>query len=205
MEGQKRKDREVCPRQKANFLSYIIFGWTIPIFFKGYKKELNSDDLYQPLKEHKSDGLGHRLCEAWENELKTAKTKGREPKLLRAGFRVFGWDIAWLGVVLLTLEMAFKVTQPFFLGKLVAYYSRAEGDISEAYLYAGAVVLCSAINVLFIHPYMLSQLHLGMKLRVAACSMIYRKSLRLSKTALGDTTAGQVVNLLSNDRVVIIR
>uniref|UniRef100_A0A182JFG2 Uncharacterized protein n=1 Tax=Anopheles atroparvus TaxID=41427 RepID=A0A182JFG2_ANOAO len=199
MEGQKGKERELCPRQKANFLSYIIFGWTLPIFFKGYKKELNTGDLYQPLKEHKSDGLGHRLCEAWENEVKKARVKGREAKLLRAGCRVFGWDVALLGLVLLTLEMLFKVTQPFFLGKLVAYYSRTGGDISEAYLYAGAVVLCSAINVLFIHPYMLSQLHLGMKLRVAACSMIYRKSLRLSKTALGDTTAGQVVNLLSND------
>uniref|UniRef100_A0A182WC63 Multidrug resistance-associated protein lethal(2)03659 n=1 Tax=Anopheles minimus TaxID=112268 RepID=A0A182WC63_9DIPT len=199
MEAQKRKDREPCPRQKANFLSYIIFAWTIPIFFKGYKKELNTDDLYQPLREHKSDGLGNRLCEAWENEQKQARLKNRKPKLLRAGFRVFGWDIALLGLVLLMLEMLFKVSQPFFLGKLVAYYSRQSGDLTEAYLYAGAVVLCSAINVLFIHPYMLSQLHLGMKLRVAACSMIYRKSLRLSKTALGDTTAGQVVNLLSND------
>ncbi|XP_058066855.1 probable multidrug resistance-associated protein lethal(2)03659 [Anopheles bellator] len=200
MEGLKDKDRELCPRQKANVLSYVVFGWTIPIFFKGYKKELTTDDLYQPLKDHKSDGLGNRLCTAWEAELSKARASGKEPNLLRAGSRVFGWNVANLGLMLFAMEMLFKVTQPFFLGKLVAYYSRQQdNDISEAYLYAAAVVLCSAINVLFIHPYMLSQLHLGMKLRVAACSMIYRKSLRLSKTALGDTTAGQVVNLLSND------
>lgn len=69
----------------------------------------------------------------------------------------------------------------------------------EAYFYATAVVLASAVNVILMHPYLLSQLHLGMKIRVAMCSMIYRKSLKLSKTALGETTVGQVVNLLSND------
>lgn len=73
------------------------------------------------------------------------------------------------------------------------------GDMFEAYFYATAVVLASAFNVMLMHPYLLSQMHLGMKMRVALCSMIYRKSLRLSKNALGETTVGQVVNLLSND------
>lgn len=91
------------------------------------------------------------------------------------------------------------MTQPLFLGGLIAYYSKANVNINEAYLYAGGVILCSLLNVLIVHPYMLSQLHTGMKMRIAACSMIYRKALRLTKNALGESTAGQVVNLLSND------
>lgn len=93
--------------------------------------------------------------------------------------------------------------KPLFFGlvldTLQHHYPNQFGDIFEAYFYATAVVLASAFNVMLMHPYLLSQMHLGMKMRVALCSMIYRKSLRLSKNALGETTVGQVVNLLSND------
>ena len=92
--------------------------------------------------------------------------------------------------------------QPIALGKLIDYFAPNNKTIteSEVYLYALGVVLCSLTTILFVHPYMMAVLHIGMKLRVACCSLIYRKSLKLSKTALGsESTVGQVVNLLSND------
>lgn len=95
--------------------------------------------------------------------------------------------------------MLFRALQPLFLLGLIAYYSKGEDNINTAYLYAAGLILFSAINVIIMHPYMLGTMHVGMKIRVAMCSMIYRKALRLSRTALGETTAGQVVNLISND------
>ena len=86
------------------------------------------------------------------------------------------------------------------IGRLLQYYSNIPVMTKEdAYLYAGGVVLCSGFLIFITHPYMLGILHIGMKMRVACCTLIYRKVLRLSRTALGETTIGQAVNLLSND------
>ena len=89
-----------------------------------------------------------------------------------------------------------------FLGKLVSFYASSNTDAEDkidAYLYAVGVILTSALSVMSMHPNMLGMQHSGMKIRVALCSLLYRKSLRLSRTAMVDTTSGQVVNLMSND------
>ncbi|KAM3966828.1 LOW QUALITY PROTEIN: putative multidrug resistance-associated protein lethal(2)03659 [Aphomia sociella] len=199
MESSKKKGRPPHPRAKANPLSALTFGWTLPIFW-GLKKEMEEHDLYEPLDEHSSGPLGDKFARLWEEEVARAGSK-RTPSLLRVIVRAYAARCMLYGIVLLVMECGIRIAQPVFLGKLVEYYSPGGNTIerSEAYFYAGAVVLCSALNVFVVHPYMMAILHMGMKFRVACCSLIYRKSLRLSKTALGETTVGQVVNLLSND------
>ncbi|XP_013098645.2 probable multidrug resistance-associated protein lethal(2)03659 isoform X1 [Stomoxys calcitrans] len=203
MQSFKADELPENPRESSNPLSSLMFCFVMPTFFKGRKKVLEETDLYRALKEHKSDFLGHKLSEAWEEECNKKQMKHKEPSLLKACMRVFGLRFATLGFILFILEIGLRVTQPLFLGGLVSYYAKPQNnnssDLSTAYLYAMGVILCSAVNVLLMHPYMLGILHVGMKIRVAMCSMIYRKALRLSKTALGNTTSGQVVNLISND------
>ncbi|KAJ2946364.1 hypothetical protein O0L34_g12402 [Tuta absoluta] len=170
------------------------------MFWGGLKREMEEEDLYAPLDEHASGPLGDKFARLWEEEVARAGSK-RTPSLLRVILRAYAARCMLYGFVLLVMECGIRVAQPVFLGKLVEYYTPKQRTVSqdEAYLYAGAVVLCSALNVFVVHPYMMAILHMGMKFRVACCSLIYRKSLRLSKTALGETTVGQVVNLLSND------
>lgn len=120
----------------------------MPILLKGRRKVLELDDLYQPLEEHHADKLGTKLEKAWEEEVVKKRAKNKQPSLMSAGLKVFGFDIMFLGSLLLVFEMLFKVTMPIFLGGVVRYYANPErSDISEAYWYSAGIIACSLFSV----------------------------------------------------------
>ena len=61
MEQQSNQKTAENPKENANFLSKITFFWTVNLFRKGYRKNLDVDDLYRPLKSDESERLGDRL------------------------------------------------------------------------------------------------------------------------------------------------
>ena len=83
---------------------------------------------------------------------------------------------------------------------MIEYFSaQSEVTLTEATCYGAGVVGTAALYNLIHHAYLLGTNNTGMQVRVACCSLLYRKALKLSNTALGQTTVGQMVNLLSND------
>lgn len=70
---------------------------------------------------------------------------------------------------------------------------------SEALTYAGTMVAMAGITAIINNHFYFQGFCNGNKMRAAICSLIYKKSLRLSQTALHDTSPGKFVNLLSND------
>ncbi|KYN11185.1 Multidrug resistance-associated protein 4, partial [Trachymyrmex cornetzi] len=92
-----------------------------------------------------------------------------------------------------------RIVQPLLLGQMLLYFNTTGIDKFYAYKCVIGIILCSAVNMFVVHLYMMDMTHFGMKGRVACCSLIYRKTLKLTRTALGETTIDQAVNLLSND------
>ncbi|KAK9869796.1 hypothetical protein WA026_003528 [Henosepilachna vigintioctopunctata] len=184
------------PRETATFLSSLFFFWTLPLFIKGSKRDLTEDDLYEPLRVHKSHQLGKKLERAWMKQLKR-----KRKSLIRALWSVFKMEIC--GYILLNFFLVFtpKLGQPILLMQILNYYIPGQTNISqnEAAFYVAAIIVVLFIGSISGHTYVMGMQQLGIKLRVAICSLLYRKTLRLSKFAMNDTSTGQIITLLSND------
>ncbi|CAH0551541.1 unnamed protein product [Brassicogethes aeneus] len=192
-----KKEKKLNPAQTANPVSSIMFLYMFPIFTKSYKKQLSENDLFAPLEEHKSNLLGDKLENYWKEEYRSK----RKYPLHRALIKQFGPLYVFLGLIKFADELLLVIVLPYLIEKLVSFFESNQHTISKsnAYFYAGMYVVATVVSTCISHPCMMGLQHLSMKIRVACSSLIYRKSLRLSKTALGKTTVGHMVNLLSND------
>lgn len=199
------------PFDQANLISRALFFWLNPFIRKGFTKRLALNDLYRAPGEDLSKDLGEKLKHEWDKELKYVK-EGRKASLLRAICRAFGF---WYGLACIWVsigECIFRPLQAIALGWLIrdsnAYAAMDQSLLdpsitNEAYwkvfsdgLY---LILFSVICLITVHPHVFACQHTGMKIRIACCHIIYRHSIRLSNSAIGQTTVGQMVNLLTND------
>ncbi|CAH1105144.1 unnamed protein product, partial [Psylliodes chrysocephalus] len=193
--GTQVSGKKTNPRDRSNALSNLLFCWLLPYFVKGYKRELTEDDMYWHRKVHDSIDLGNKLERRWKKHLENNK----KPSYLKVLVGTFFWEIILLNILAISVE-AVRMVQPFLISKLLLVY---EGDTSgganEIYIYSSLIVFSQLLCVLMNHSFIMSIMQVGMKMRISSCSLIYRKSLKLSKSALAETTIGQMVNLLSND------
>nr|CAI9712223.1 unnamed protein product [Rangifer tarandus platyrhynchus] len=189
------------PLQDANVCSRL-FWWLNPLFKIGYEWKLKQDDLYSVLPEDRSQHLGEELQGYWDQEVKRAQKDAQEPSLMKAIIKCY-WKSYLIWGMFTFLEEGTRVVQPIFLGKMISYIENYDPSDSaalyKAYGYAAGLSACVLVWAVLHHLYFYHIQRVGMRLRIAVCHMIYRKALYLSSSAMGKTTTGQIVNLLSND------
>ncbi|KAI8498944.1 Multidrug resistance-associated protein 4, partial [Branchiostoma belcheri] len=186
------------PIEKANVFSKLFFWWLNPLFYTGYKRRLEERDMYNVKYEDSSQKQCDDLEREWNKELQK-RGRSQKPSLLKAVLRCYapGWSL--LGIIAF-IEEATKVVSPVLLGKLVDYFSPdTQITLGEAYGYAAGISACAMALAVLHHPYFYGVSVYGWRLRVACCSLIHKKALKLSNKAMTQTTTGQIVNLLSND------
>ncbi|XP_058839982.1 ATP-binding cassette sub-family C member 4-like [Topomyia yanbarensis] len=188
--------RLVNPVIKANPVVRFTFWWLREVFQTGLKRPIEESDIYETLSSHQSEQLSYLFDNRWRLELKKQKAS-----FLRVICGIYGWTMITRGLMYTTVDSFSRVFQPLCLGGLVSYFAPGQTTISrtEAYYYAAGIVFCSLVPVVIFHHFILYIYQIGMKIRVACCSLLYKKALRITKAAGTDGLTGQVINLMSND------
>ncbi|CAK8679779.1 unnamed protein product [Clavelina lepadiformis] len=76
----KYRPKECCPESYASFLSKLFFNWFNPLILLGYKKALESNDLWKLNEIDESKNVGPTLHQYWNEELgKSRKSMQKHP------------------------------------------------------------------------------------------------------------------------------
>nr|KAF6337901.1 CF transmembrane conductance regulator [Pipistrellus kuhlii] len=183
------------PLEQASVISKLFFSWTGPILWKGYKQRLELSDIYQIPSADSADNLSEILEREWDRELASKKN----PKLINALRRCFFWRFMFYGILLYLGEVT-KAVQPLLLGRIIASYDPDNKVERSIAIYLGiGLCLLFILRMLLLHPAIFGLHHIGMQMRIALFSLIYKKTLKLSSRVLDKISIGQLVSLLSNN------
>uniref|UniRef100_A0A8C8ZN69 Cystic fibrosis transmembrane conductance regulator n=1 Tax=Prolemur simus TaxID=1328070 RepID=A0A8C8ZN69_PROSS len=183
------------PLEKASVISKLFFSWTRPILSKGYRQRLELSDIYQIPSADSADNLSEKLEREWDRELASKKN----PKLINALRRCFFWRFMFYGILLYLGEVT-KAVQPLLLGRIIASYDPDNKVERSIAIYLGVgLCLLFIVRTLLLHPAIFGLHHIGMQMRIAMFSLIYKKILKLSSRVLDKISIGQLVSLLSNN------
>ncbi|XP_027198223.2 ATP-binding cassette sub-family C member 4-like [Dermatophagoides pteronyssinus] len=183
------------PFENCNLFVRIYNLWVLPLFIKGINNEIQISDLPKCSQSDDSGQLSNILEHYWQLELKRPK-----PNFIRATLRSFPWHL--IGSILITIirECFLRSIQPLLLSRVIRFFSHPNDDeFQSACLYLLAMVCIPFFCILLRHPDRYLAIRCAIKIRVAWCTLIYRKAIRLHQQAFRQTTIGQILNLISND------
>ncbi|KAL1498078.1 hypothetical protein ABEB36_008934 [Hypothenemus hampei] len=212
------KTSKPCPEESATFLSRILFAWFDRMAWKGYRNPLETKDLWDLNPADSSAEIVPIFEKNWERALKKAKRmpahaiaqykgdtgqidfhpeKQKVASVWPALMRSFG-PIFLLGACLKFIHDILVFISPQILGLIIAYV-RDGGHFWQGPFFAVLMFTTATIQTLILAQYFHKMFIVGMRIRTALVSTIYRKSLKISNKSRKERTAGEIVNLMSVD------
>uniref|UniRef100_A0A0U9HY72 Putative ABCC protein n=1 Tax=Chrysomela populi TaxID=154003 RepID=A0A0U9HY72_CHRPP len=197
MDHSEKVLRKVHPREKANIFSLLTFLYTRKLFRSGFKKDLEDDDLYEVIKQCRSKKCADHL----EAAFKAEGHKRSHASVFRVIWNCYGIRYLILGVCNLSWKLIHSLLEPNAVAKLVGYFKPGQTQMTlyDALYYAGIMVGLKAMHGFYHHNYRVYLHQLAIQIRTSFCSLIYRKTLRISPKAMEDTNMGNIVTVITKD------
>ncbi|XP_046388552.1 multidrug resistance-associated protein 1-like [Ischnura elegans] len=216
-----------CPEIGASFLSRMLFSWFDRLSWTGFKKPLEFSDLWSVEHEHSAAEVYPIFNQYWSQGLKGSPDSyyslprmndsnsamkesgskkshiGGDPvkktkvSIVPAICKAFGNSFLF-GASLKFLQDVLTFVNPQLLSAVIAHVQSGD-NMWKGYLYAVCMFLASILQTIILSQYYHQMYLVGMKIRSALVSAIYRKAMRMSNAARRESTIGEIVNLMSVD------
>ncbi|KAJ8925147.1 hypothetical protein NQ315_001332 [Exocentrus adspersus] len=191
MDQSEKRKRKANPRETANIFSYFTFGYTLGLFRKGFRKELEEDDIYEVIRKCRSKRCGDKTEQQWN----------KSASIYRLLWKRFGKTFILIGIATIVWKELYSVLQPYTMSRLISYFEKGQTKISRnsAYYCAGTVIFLNVFGFIFHNNLYVYEYTLAVSIRTSLKSLLYRKSLKLSPAAFSDTNLGNIVTILTRD------
>ncbi|CAH0714292.1 unnamed protein product, partial [Brenthis ino] len=211
-------EKNQCPESASGFPSRLTFSWFDPLALTGFKRSLTETDLWPLNPKDSSKEVVPRFDKFWQRTLKKRENAGgpratysktsasvnfkpdkeRKPaSILPALCLAFGGQFLF-GALLKFFNDALMFLSPQLLKLLIGFVESKE-PLWKGYVYAVGLLACATAQTMLLSHYFMNMSLVGLRIRTALTSAIYRKSLRISNAARKESTVGEIVNLMSVD------
>ncbi|RKP10579.1 multi drug resistance-associated protein MRP [Thamnocephalis sphaerospora] len=188
---------DVNPEERANIYSIITFHWMSPLLALGYRTPLTTEDLWPVSKNIRARTTSEKFQGLWERQ-----QQRENPSLFRAILSAFGDRMAFGGFCKFIHDLLAFV-QPVLLRHLLDFVSSYETNTPDpayrGFLISGLMFVSAVTQTAFLQQYFQQMAVVGMNVRTAVSTAIYRKALCLSNTSRQRYTVGEIVNIMSVD------
>lgn len=184
---------EECPYGKASIFQLVTFSWINPLFVVGNKKPLDQDEVPDV---HTIDS-GRFTSERFDECLKQV---GTESPCIYKAIYLFTRKKMAINALFAITSAAASYVGPYLISDLVGFLNEKKTtSLTRGYLIALGFLGAKFVETLTQRQWIFGARQLGLRLRAALISHIYKKGLVLSSRSCQTHTSGEVINIMSVD------
>lgn len=182
-----------------NIWQRLLLTWVYKIVRDGRKGQLKQQELCMP-GDQAAEVATERFQEAWSKQ--TTRNDGKQPSMLATLMSTFGLQFALAGVLKLMWSSFVLLGASYFVNALIEFVQKKDGWDAIPNKGVGWVLACSFFLDSIFAGLALQRMgdvsmRVGIKVRAALITAVYRKSFRLQSAH--NNGGGNVVSLVSTD------
>ncbi|XP_062103749.1 ABC transporter C family member 9-like [Humulus lupulus] len=182
---------------KSTLLQLITFSWLNPLFAVGYKQPLEREMI--PNVDMMNSAAF--LSSSFDKSLKyvSERDQSANPSIYWTIF-TFIWRKAAMNGCFAVISAATSYVGPYLINDFVSFLSEKEAKSAHSgYYLALAFLGAKTVETITQRQWIFGARQLGLRLRAALISHIYKKSLVLSSKSRQSRTSGEIINYMSVD------